>query len=67
MATNLNLDDELLSKAVAIGGLKTKKDTVTVALQEFIQRRSVEKLINSFGTYDFDETYDYKKERKRDG
>ena len=65
MATNLALDDRLLNQAVAIGGLKTKKDTVTLALKEFIQRREAEQLIAAFGTIDFDESYDYKAERNR--
>ena len=65
MATNLALDDKLLNQAVKIGGLKTKKDTVTLALQEFIQRREAEQLIAAFGTIDFDESYDYKAGRTR--
>ena len=65
MATNFALDDRLLNQAVEIGGLKTKKATVTLALKEFIQRRKVESLIDAFGTVDFDETYDYKAERNR--
>lgn len=65
MATNLALDDNLLNQAVAIGGLKTKKDTVTLALKEFIQRREAERLIDAFGTVDFDTDYDYKAERNR--
>lgn len=65
MATNLALDDNLLNQAVAIGGLKTKKDTVTLALKEFIQRREAERLIGAFGTVDFDTDYDYKAERNR--
>ena len=51
MATNLALDDNLFQQAVAIGGLKTKKDTVTLALKEFIQRREAEKLIAN-GAYE---------------
>jgi Arc/MetJ family transcription regulator len=39
MATNLALDDSLLDEALKIGNLKTKKDTVTTALKEFIARR----------------------------
>lgn len=65
MATNLALDTSLLDQAVQIGGLKKHKDTVTVALKEFIQRREAEKLIDAFGTVNFDETYDYKAERNR--
>jgi len=57
MATNLALDDKLLEQAVMLGGLKTKKDTVNLALKEFIQRREAEKLIAAFGTVDFDVIY----------
>ena len=39
MATNLGIDPELLGKAFAIGGEKTKKATVNRALREFIARR----------------------------
>lgn len=67
MATNLALDDSLLDEAVKVGGLKTKKATVTKALQEFIQRRQVNKLIDAFGTFDFGPDYDYKTGRKRNG
>lgn len=65
MATNLALDDRLLNQAVVVGGLKTKKDTVTLALKEFIQRREAEQVIAAFGTVDFDDRYDYKTERNR--
>ncbi|MDR0411507.1 MAG: type II toxin-antitoxin system VapB family antitoxin, partial [Treponema sp.] len=39
MTTNLAIDDNLLERALIIGGLRTKKDTVNMALDEFIQRR----------------------------
>jgi Arc/MetJ family transcription regulator len=38
MATNLAIDDRLLNEALRIGGRKTKKATVTEALEEYIQR-----------------------------
>ena len=55
----------LLEKALRIGGLKTREETVNQALREFIERREAEKLIAAFGTVDFDEGYDYKAERNR--
>jgi Arc/MetJ family transcription regulator len=63
MATNLAIDDNLLKTALVIGGLKTKKDTVNMALDEFIQRRKRQEVINLFGKIDFDKKYDYKKSR----
>ena len=65
MATNLAIDDGLLSLAQKVGGLKTKKETVNTALKEFIQRRNQEEIIKLFGTIDYDPHYDYKQLRKR--
>lgn len=65
MATNLALDDKLLEEALKIGNMKTKKDTVTTALKEFISRRKQLKFLELAGTIDFDTEYDYKKERAR--
>ena len=65
MATNLAIDDNLLKTALVIGGLKTKKDTVNLALDEFIQRRKRQEVINLFGKIEFDKNYDYKKLREK--
>jgi hypothetical protein len=65
MATNLTIDDQLLSNAQKVSGLKTKTDTVTLALKEFIQRREQEEIINLFGTIEYSRDYDYKKLRNR--
>ena len=65
MATNLGIDPELLEKALAIGGEKTKKATVNRALQEFIARRRQKRLLDFFGKLDWDDGYDYKRERTR--
>ncbi len=65
MATNLAIDDRLLTKALEIGGYKSKKDTVNAALDEFIKRRKAKELIDIFGTIEYDASYDYKKMRTR--
>lgn len=65
MATNLALDDQLLNEALRIGGHRTKKDTVTEALTEYIQHRKQAKVVRLFGTVDFDARYDYKRQRRR--
>ena len=66
MAINLSIDTQLLEDALKIGGLKSKKDTVNLALEEFIKRRKQTEIISIFGTIEYDEDYDYKKERLRD-
>lgn len=65
MATNLAIDDRLLSEAQRIGGHRTKKATVTEALEEYIQRRKQAKILELFGTVEFDPKYNYKKQRRR--
>ena len=68
MATNLAIDPDLLNHAVAVSGARTKKEAVTIALREFIARREQAKIVESFGTLDWDETYDCKADRRsRDG
>lgn len=66
MATNLAIDPELIERALEIGGERTKKATVTKALQEFIARREQKQLTGLFGSLDWDAGYDYKTERSRD-
>jgi Arc/MetJ family transcription regulator len=65
MATNLALDDKLIEEARRTGGHKTKREAVTAALDEYIRHRKQLRLIEAFGTFDFDPAYDYKTERHR--
>lgn len=65
MATNLAIDPELLDRALAVSGKHTKKAAVTLALQEFIARREQRRILDLFGTAEWDDTYDYKGERSR--
>ena len=65
MATNLAIDNNLLVMAQDIAGIKTKKDTVNLALKEFVQRRTQGEIIDLFGSVEYDDDYDYKKMRDR--
>ncbi len=65
MPSNLAIDDQLLEEALRIGGHRTKKATVTEALEEYIQRRKQAAILELFGTIDVDPDYDYKAERRR--
>jgi len=65
MATNLSINMQLLEEALAVGGLKTKKETVNLALEEFIKRRKAAEFLSMFGTVEYDSDYDYKKARMR--
>ena len=63
MATNLAINDELLTYAVNVSGLKTKKETVNLALEEFIQKRRRNEAIELFGKIDFYKDWNPKKAR----
>jgi Arc/MetJ family transcription regulator len=65
MATNLSIDPELLEKALEVSGEKTKKATVTKALEEFIARRRQKRMLELVGKLEWDKSFDYKAERSR--
>ena len=65
MPTNLAIDPDLIERALAVSGEKTKKAAVTRALREFIARREQKNLIDLFGSLEWDPGYDYKRERSR--
>jgi hypothetical protein len=63
MATNLALDDGLIEEARQLGGERTKKDVVTQALLEYVQRRKQFKILAMFGTLDFEDGLDARVQR----
>jgi Arc/MetJ family transcription regulator len=65
MATNLSIDPELLERALELSGESTKKAAVNKALREFVARREQKEIVQLFGKLDWDQKYDYKKDRSR--
>ena len=65
MATNLDLDPDLLDEAQRIGQVHTKRETVHQALREYIARRRRLQAIEGFATLEFDPGWDHRAERKR--
>jgi Arc/MetJ family transcription regulator len=64
MPTNLAIDDRLIEEAQKLGRHRTKKETVTAALDEYIARRKQQDIIKLFGTIEYDDSYNYKRERR---
>lgn len=64
MRTNIDLDDALVEEAMALSGVKTKKELVSKALQEFIATRRHLNLLDLDGKIDFAKTYDHKSLRE---
>jgi len=65
VATNLQIDDRLIIKALKLGGHRTKKLAVTQALVDYIYHLEQEKITSLFGSVDYDPKFDYQKQRKR--
>jgi hypothetical protein len=55
---------KLLHQAQKVGKHWTKRETVNAALLEYDQRRKQQEIIQLFGTIDYDDNYDYKRERR---
>jgi len=65
MATNLDIDQELLEEAMKLGGHRTKRAVVSEALREYVERRNQLRILELFGTVEYDIDYDYKAQRGR--
>lgn len=65
MATNLQIDDRLITKALELGGHRTKRAAVTQALEEYIRHLEQGNVLSLFGSVDIDPGYDYKKQRRK--
>jgi hypothetical protein len=65
MATNVEIDPELIQQALLLGGKRTKREVIEEALQEYVSRREQQQIVSLFGTIDYDDGYDYKKQRAR--
>jgi Arc/MetJ family transcription regulator len=65
MATNLALDDRLIEEARRVGQHKTKREAVSAALAEYVKRRKQRRILEAFGTFEFDPKYNYKIERRK--
>nr|BAL56973.1 hypothetical protein HGMM_F46A05C12 [uncultured prokaryote] len=52
--TTLVLDEGLLREAMRLAGVRTKREAVERALQEFIRARQRERLRAELGTFDLD-------------
>ncbi len=49
MRTNINIDDELMEKALSISGLNTKKAVVEEALELLVEIRSQQSILKLKG------------------
>lgn len=57
MRTNIELDDELVEKAFALTGVRTKKELVNLALAELVKSKSPKNLMDLAGKIEFREGF----------
>lgn len=65
MATTLAIDQELLDRAFQLSGEPTREATVTLALREFVVRQERRRIVELFGTLEWDSSFDHRPERTR--
>ncbi len=64
MVTPLQIDQTLLQEALALSNHPTATALIEAALREYIQRRKQVKILELFGTIDYEEEYNHKQQRQ---
>jgi Arc/MetJ family transcription regulator len=65
MATNLALDDRLIEEARRVGRHPTKREAVTAALREYVQRRKQLGILELVGKVEYWDDHDPRALRRR--
>ena len=65
MATNLELNPDLIEEALRLGDKRSKKAVVEDALREYVQHRKQREITHLFGTVDYDPAHDHKAGRRK--
>lgn len=63
MVVSIEINDDLIQEALKLSDCCTKRSVVEAALQEYVQRRKRLKVIELFGLIEYEDDYDYKKQR----
>jgi hypothetical protein len=63
MRTNIVLDEKLVSRAMKLAGVKTKREAVHVALHAFVRARARPDIRSVYGIGGLEPSYNYKKLR----
>jgi Arc/MetJ family transcription regulator len=64
MRTNVVLDDELLSQARRLTGVRTNREILRLALEELVRQRSKKDLAELAGRIRFRDDFDHKAARE---
>ncbi|NES96929.1 MAG: type II toxin-antitoxin system VapB family antitoxin [Desertifilum sp. SIO1I2] len=64
MINNVQIDEKLIEEALVLSDRPTIDLLLEDALREYIQRRQQLKILDLFGTIDYEESYNYKQQRQ---
>ncbi len=64
MINTFQIDETLLLEALALSNHPTATELIEAALRDYIQRRKQLKVLELFGTIDYEEDYNYKQQRQ---
>ena len=56
--TTVDIDEELLKRALAVSEERTKKGVIEESLREYVRRRAIEHFRNMLGNFELDLTYE---------
>ena len=56
--TTVDIDEELLKKALAVSEERTKKAVIEESLREYVRRRAIEEFRGMLGNFELDLTYE---------
>lgn len=65
MTTTLTVDDNLIEEARKVSPHESTEEVMAEALKEYIQFRKQLQILKAFGKIDYDESYNYKEQRKQ--
>lgn len=65
MNAQLTIDNDLVEQARQAGQHSTGEEAVRSALEEYVARRQRQRIIDLFGTVEYEDDYDYKAARNR--
>lgn len=66
MITNIPIDEELVEEARRAGRHGSREEAIRRALEEYVNHHRRQRIINLFGTVEYEDEYDYKSARRKD-
>lgn len=63
MRTNIVIDDDLITEAIRLTGIRTKRELVNLALQELVKNRKKKDLFKLAGQIEFGDDFNHKENR----